>query len=66
MQIALGAIQRGAGAPERAVDGVGARLEEHGDLRRTPAEHVAQDEHGSLAGSEVLQRGDEREPHRLL
>ena len=31
----------------------------------TPAQHVAQDQHRPLAGREVLQGGDEREPHGL-
>jgi hypothetical protein len=57
--------ERGASPADRAVDGVDARLQEHGDLRGTPAQHVAQDEHGSLPRSEVLQRSDEGEPHRL-
>ncbi len=42
-----------------------ARLEELRDLGGLPAQHLAEDEHGPLAGRELLERGDERELHRL-
>ena len=45
----------------RAVDRGHARVEELGDLGRLPAQHVAEDQDGTLAGGEVLERGDEGE-----
>ena len=53
-RISVDRSERGAGPAERAVDRVGARIQEHRDLRGAPPQHVAQDEHRSLAGSQVL------------
>ena len=55
----------GVGALERGVDRGGRGVERLGDLGGRPAEHVAQDQHGALAGRQVLQGGDEREPDRV-
>jgi len=57
--------QRGPGALQGAVHRHGRDLEQVGDLRRVPAEHVAQDEHGPLPGGQVLQGRDQREPRAL-
>ena len=42
-----------------------ARVEQVGHLRGLPLEDLTEDQHGALAGREVLQRRDEREPDRL-
>jgi hypothetical protein len=57
--------QRAPGALQGAVHRHGRDLEQLGGLRRVPAEHVAQDEHGPLPGGQVLQGGDQREPRAL-
>ena len=41
------------------------RLEELGDLRRLPAQHLAEDQHRALARRQLLQRGDEGEANGL-
>ena len=51
---------------ERAVHGRHARVEQLSDLVRLPAKHLAEDQHGTLARREVLQRRDEREADRLV
>src|SRR5206468_3533472 len=61
----LACLERRAGALERAIDGGDAGLEQLGDLRRLPAENLAENQHGPLPRREVLERGDEREPERL-
>ena len=50
---------------EGGVDRGGGGLERLGDLGGRPAQDVAQDEHGALAGRQVLEGGDEREPDRV-
>ena len=49
-----GAVHRGDGC-----------LEQLGDLARLPAQHLREDQRGALPGRQVLQRGDERQAHRL-
>ena len=51
---------------QRAVDRRHRCLEKLGDLRRLPVQHLAEDERGPLARRKVLERGDEREPDRLV
>ena len=63
--IGLGGGKRGPGALERAVDRCDRGVEQLGDLLRLPAQHLAQDEHRSLARRQVLERGDEGEADRL-
>ena len=57
--------ERGPRALERAVDRGDARVEQLGHLGGLPAQHLAQDQHGALAGRQVLQRGDERQADRV-
>ena len=56
----------GVGALEGRVDRGHGGVEGLGGLLGRPAQHVAQDEHGALAGGQVLQRGHEGEPDRVL
>ncbi len=58
-------LQRAAGAEDRPVDRCDRGLERVRNLLGGEAEHVAEDEHGPLAGGEVLQRSDERELQHL-
>ncbi len=60
------APQAGAGAFERAVDRVDGRVEHRGDFDGVIAEHLAQDQHGTLARGQQLQRGDEGERDRFV
>ena len=53
------------GPLERAVDRRDRRVEQLGDLARLPPQHLAQDEHRALAGRQVLEGGDERQPDGL-
>lgn len=55
----------GPGALQRAVDRGDRAAQQLSDLGRGPAEHLAQDQHRPLPGRQPLQRGDERQPHRL-
>ena len=57
--------ERGPGALEGAVDRRHRGVEQLGHLGRLPAQHLAQDEHGALAGREVLERRDERQADGL-
>ena len=57
--------QRGPGPLQRAVHRGHGGVQQLGDLGRLPLQHLAQDQHRALAGRQVLQRGDERQPHRL-
>ena len=57
--------QRRPGAVQRAGDGRLGQPEVLGGLPRRPPEHVAQDEHRSAPGRQVLEGGDERELDRL-
>ena len=59
-------LERGARAAQQAVDRGRARLEDLRDLLGAEAEHVAQHEHGTLLGREVLKARDERERDCLL
>src|SRR5688572_9715501 len=58
-------LERRAGSLQRTVDRGDARLEKLGDLDRLPAEHLAEDEHRALPWRQLLERGDEGEPHGL-
>ena len=76
-QLGVGLVQRpgsrfgGQGAERRprplqgAVDRRHRGVQQLGSLRRLPAQHLAQDERGTLAGGKVLEGGDEGEAHRL-
>ena len=55
------APKAGASPLEGAVDRSDGRVEHAGHLARAVAEHVAQDEHGELAGRQELERGHERQ-----
>ena len=55
----------GVRALQGGVDRGGGGLERLGDLGGRPAQDVAQDEHRALAGGQVLEGGDEREPDRV-
>ena len=59
-------LQRRPRPLQRAVGAGEGGLEELGGLGGRPAEHVAQDEHGTLAARELLDRGQERELHALV
>ena len=59
------AAQRGPGPLQRAVDRRHRGVEQLGDLRGLEAQDLAQHEHRPLAGREVLEGGDERQPHGL-
>jgi hypothetical protein len=63
--VELQPVERGACALQRAVDRGHGRVEQLGDLAGLPAQDLAQDEHRALAGRQVLQRRDERQPDRL-
>ena len=65
-QLEVARLERGPRPLERAVHGRDARVEQLRDLARLPAQHLAEDEDGALTGREVLERGDEREPRRLV
>ena len=58
-------LQPGPSAVQRAVHRDRCRAEQIGDLRGLPAQHVAQDQHGALPGRQVLQGGDQGDPHAL-
>ena len=58
-------LQRPAGAEDRPVDRCDRGLEQVRNLLSGEAEHVAEKEHGPLAGGEVLQRSDEGELQHL-
>jgi hypothetical protein len=60
-----GLPQPGPGALQQAVHRDRRRAEQIGDLRGPPVQHVAQDQHGALPGGQVLQRGDQGQPHAL-
>lgn len=66
---ALGGRVRGIEGRSRPLQGAvhrcDARLEQLRHLGRLPAQHLAEDEDGALAGRQVLERGDERELDRL-
>ena len=53
------------GALQHAVHRGGRGAEQLSDLRGPPAQHVAQDQHGALPGGQVLQGGDQGQPHAL-
>jgi hypothetical protein len=53
--------QRGPRSLERAVHGRDGGVEQLGDLRGLPTQHLAQDQHGPLPRREVLEGGDEGE-----
>ncbi len=56
------ACREGCPCPlQRAVDRRDARVEQLRDLRRRPPQHLAENQHGTLFGREVLERGDEGE-----
>ncbi len=57
--------QGGPGPLQGAVDRGHAGVEQLGDLGGLPAQHLAQDQHGPLAGREVLQGGHEGQPDGL-
>jgi hypothetical protein len=56
----------GAGPLQGAVDRRHRGVEQIGDVGRGPGEHLAQHEHRPLSRRQVLQRGDERQPHAVL
>ena len=62
----LSRLDRRAGALQRAVDRGDAGVEQLGGLAGLPAQHLAQDQRGPLARRQVLERGDERQAHRLV
>ena len=55
----------GSGPLERAVDRGDRGVQQFGDLDRLPTQHLPQDQHGALAGRQVLERGDEGQADRL-
>jgi hypothetical protein len=57
--------ERGPGALEGAVDGRHRGLQQLGGLGGAPAQHLPQDEHGSLPRRELLQGHHEGQRHRL-
>ena len=57
--------QCGPSPLERAVDRRDRGLEQLGHLGRLPPKDLAQDQYRPLAGRQVLERGDERQPDRL-
>ena len=57
--------ERGARALQRAVDRRDRGAQQLGDLVGLPVEDLAQDEHGSLARRQVLERGHEGQADRL-
>lgn len=59
------ARERVAGALQRAGGGRDGHLERVGGLAGGEREHVAHEQHGTLPRRQVLQRGEEREPHGL-
>ena len=61
----LVAGHRRPSALEGAVDRRDRGPQQLRDLLRAPAQHLAEDEDGPLSGREVLERGNERQPHRL-
>ena len=62
-QVVVG--ERRAGPLQRAVDRHHGGVEQLRDLVGLPLQDLAQDEHRALPRREVLQRGDERQSHRL-
>ena len=58
-------LERRPGALEGAVHRRDGRVEKLRDLGGLPAQHLAEDQDGALTRREVLERGDEREPHGL-
>ncbi len=58
-------LEPGPGALQHAVHGGGRGAKQFRDLRCPPAQHVAQDQHGALPGRQVLQGGDQGQPHAL-
>ena len=62
----LARLDRRAGALQRAVDRRHAGVEQLGGLTGLPAKHLAQDQGGPLARRQVLERGHERQAHRLV
>src|SRR5581483_12472074 len=54
-----------ASADERAVHRRRSGTEHRADLSGGEPEHVAEHEHGALAGREAMKRGEERERYRL-
>jgi hypothetical protein len=50
---------------QRAVDRRDGGVEQFGDLRGGPAEHIAQDQDRALAAGELLDGGEQGELHAL-
>ena len=61
----LGVGQRGPRPLQSAVDGGHGGVEQLGDLLGLPPQHVAQDQHGALAGGRCWSAADERQADRL-
>ena len=61
----LSGLERRAGALQCAGHRRDRGVQQPRDLLRRPAQHLAQQQHRSLPGRQVLQRGDEREADRL-
>ena len=61
----VGVGERGPGPLQRAVDRGDRRVEQRGDLLGLPSQHLTEDQHGSLAGRQVLQGTDERQADRF-
>jgi hypothetical protein len=59
----LGLRERRARTLQRAVDRCDRGVQQLRDLGGRPGEYFAQDQHRPLLRWQVLQRGDEREPH---
>jgi hypothetical protein len=52
-----------AGALQHAVHCGGGGAEQRGDFGRPPLQDIAQDQYGALPGGQVLQGGDQGQPH---